>query len=386
MKVKLTRSTLLFYTAYIMWIGINILKFTYYRDIYIIANILKFLNIFVYAILFLKLIYDNRYSLKTIVVGIISILVLIVSINSQSRLLFETILFIYSSRNVPFKDIVRVTLNTHIILMTFIVLSSLVGIIKNDVWYRNDGSTRFGLGYTYCTFIANFYFHMILMYMYLKENKKVSIVSILLILLINKVIFILTDTKAVYYLVNILTIFLYLLNYLSINLKNNILSKILFKYCFLISAIISILLSINYDASKEIYRILNDILTDRLVLGNIMYNDYGIPLLGQSVAWVTGRAGIDRPINSVYRFVDSSYLNIAINYGIIILILVCIGFIIVGKKLIKKNNIKGCIAILFLAIHSITDPQLLQPQYHPFLLMFGYLFYENNKYIKISGC
>lgn len=384
MKVKTTRSTVLFYIAYIIWISINILKSTYFREMYTMQILFKILNISIYGILILKLILDNRYSIRTILFGIISILVLIVYRNSNARILLETILFIYSSRNVPFRDIVKVTINIQVIFMIIIVLSSLSGIIKNDKWYRSNGDVRYGLGYTYCTFIANFYYHIILMYVFLKENKKFKFCSVLLILMLNKIIYILTDTKAVYYLVLLLVIYIYILNYHKINIKKNLLCKFIFKYSFVICATISIFFSITYNSSNKIHNILNSLLTDRLALGYAMYKEYGIPLFGQMVEWTTGRPGIERPISSVYKFVDSSYLNAAMNYGIIILILVCIGFIIIGKRLIEENNINGCLALLFLAVHSISDPQLFHPQYHPFLLMFGYLFYEQGKCIRVK--
>lgn len=384
MKVKITKSTLLFYISYIIWISMYILKATYFNENEILQVVFRLAGIPMYSLLIFKLILDNKYSLKTIIASVIFFILLIVSRNSHSRVLLETMLFIYSARNIDFKDIIKVTLFVQVTLMTITVISSLTGIIKNEVWYREDGTGRYALGYTYCTHIANFFYHIVLIYVYLKDKKKFSIFSVLTILVLNKLIYNITDTKAVYYLIIILIIISYLSNYCKINIKDNIFNKIVFKYCFALSAIISIVLSINYNPSNQLYNFLNTSLSGRLRLGNIGYQEYGISLLGQSITWVTGRQGIERAYDSVYNFVDSSYMNIAINYGIVVLILVCIGYVIIIKKLLEEKNIRGCIALLFLALHSITDPQLLLLQYNPFLLLFGSLFYEKYKYYKIQ--
>ena len=69
-----------------------------------------------------------------------------------------------------------------------------------------------------------------------------------------------------------------------------------------------------------------------------------------------------------YNYVDCAYLNILINYGVIVLLILCIGFMFIGKGVKEKNT---CIVIIFLAIHSITDPQLIELMYNPFLLLLG---------------
>lgn len=378
MNKSISISKLLFYIAYIGWVTIKVLNFTFYRDIDILQKIFDVLYMIIYIMLIFKILYDNKYSINTIKWVILCGLVFIISINSNSKILLEVMIFIYAARNIRFRDIVKVSLILHCVLMGFIILSSMLGIIKNDIWIRDNGLIRYGLGYTYCTFSSNFYYHIVLMYVFLKDKIDFKIIDTSIILIINQIFYILTDTKAVYYLIILLMILLWYIKFNKNIIRVNIMNKLVFKYCFVISALISIVSSIYYNSSNIVYVILNKIFTDRLVLGNIVYKEYGIPLFGQNVQWITGRAGIDRASDSVYRFVDSSYLNIAINFGIIILILICIGFTIICKKALEDNKKSICIALLFLAIHSISDPQLLQPQYHPFLLIFS-MFFSSNK-------
>ena len=384
MQKKISISDTLFYIPYIMWIIINILKFTFYRDIYFVQQLFKITELSIYILLAFKILYDNKYSFKTVKWGMFFLIVFIVGILSNSKSLIQIMMFIYAAKDIKFKKILKITLLVQIILASFIIGSSLTGIIKNDIWLRSNGSFRYGLGYTYCTFSANFYYHIILMYLYVKDEKGINLIETCIILIINQILYILTDTKAVYYLIWLLVIAICINKVRKRRVKFNFLTRVLYKYCFIISALIAIVFSILYDASNKFYIFLNAVFTDRLVLGNLMYKQYGIPLFGQNVLWVTGRAGIERASNTVYNFVDSSYLNIAINFGIVILILVCLGFTAIESNLIKNNRKNQCLVLAFLAIHSISDPQLLQMQYHAFLLMFG-TFFSSSKLKELTG-
>lgn len=379
MKIKLTISTLLFYVAYIMWLILYILNRTYYIDRISIGTSSTSVRIIIYTILFLKIIYDNTYSIKSILGVILIGLILIISFNSGESTLIDIILFIFCARNLKIRDVIKVTLFINIGMMVFIVSSSFLGIIKSDIWYREDGLPRYTLGYTYCTYIANYYFYIILMYLYLKSGSKFRLKEAVVILFINYIIYHLTDTRAVFYLIWFIAILAYGINFLKKPLKDGICNKLAFEYCFPIAAIVSILISINYNSSNEIYVLLNKLFSTRLALGQSTYQEFGISLLGQKIDWVGGRAGIERSVYEVYNFVDCSYLNIAINYGLIILILLCVGFVFIGRSAIKKNEKNICLVLLFLAIHSMTDPQLIELGYHPFLLMFGIFFSSSLK-------
>lgn len=380
MKNKVTISKLFFYVAYIIWMITYILNQTYYREVLSLDIVCKIVRIIVYTILFIKVLYDNIYNAKTMFAIIFIALLLVISFNSGISILIDIFLFIYSVRNLNIRNVIKLTLFIQIFMMGFIIISSYYGIIVNDIWYRDDGGIRYGLGYTYCTFIANYYFHIILMYLYLKDEREFTIWEVIIILFINYIIYTMTDTRAVFYLISLTSILAYSINFLKNPLKNGMFNKLIFKYCFPISAIFSIVISINYNISNPVYVELNKLLSGRLALGKNAYEIFNISLLGQKINWITGRVGIERSFYEVYNFVDSSYLNIAINYGIIILALICIGFVLVGKYAIENNKKYICLLLLVLAIHSISDPQLIQLEYHPFLLTFGIFFKSSFKY------
>jgi hypothetical protein len=376
MKGKLSISELFFYIPYILWSIIYILEDTLYIYKFDVHEIMKLVRIISFTILVLKIFYDNLYSIKILLKFLlVGLLLMVIVFFSGQTLLLDTFLFIFCARNILFKDIIKITLIIHIFMIIFIILSNYFGIIQDvNVWYRDDGIIRYALGYNYCTLVAQYYFHIILMFIVLKDGKKLKLIETILILIINYIIYIYTDTRAVFFLICILIPLTYIISFFDKPLKNGIISKLLFKYCFPISALISIIGSINYDKSNIIYLVLNKLFSGRLDLGLKGYEQFGISWFGQKIQWITGAGSYD-----TYNYVDSSYLKIALNYGIILLIILCIVFVFIGKFAIENNKKYFCLVLMFLAVHSITDPQLIELRYNPFLLTFSVFFISNFK-------
>lgn len=368
MESKKRISEVFFYLAYIIWVSFNIINQTYYTEIVDFSDVFNYMRIIIYLLLFMKFILDDIYSIKTILAGIILLLIFKVALNTGLVNILDTFLFIYSARNLEFKKIIKVTLILNIILMSCIVGSSMVGIIKNDIWYREDYSIRYGLGYKYTTFIANYFFHMVLMYIYINGKKALSSIGVIVIYIINYIIYYFTDTRAIFYLTTLILVIELILKIKKTDMKVNKGWSIITQLSFPVCMIVSIFLTITYNGSNVIYNMLNNALTGRLALGKSAYEQFSISLLGKNIKWITGRVGIEMGFIDTYNYVDCAYLNILINYGVIVLLILCIGFMFIGKGVKEKNT---CIVIIFLAIHSITDPQLIELMYNPFLLLLG---------------
>ena len=224
MESKKRISEVFFYLAYIIWVSFNIINQTYYTEIVDFSDVFNYMRIIIYLLLFMKFILDDIYSIKTILAGIILLIIFKVALNTGLVNILDTFLFIYSARNLEFKKIIKVTLILNIILMSCIVGSSMVGIIKNDIWYREDYSIRYGLGYKYTTFIANYFFHMVLMYIYINGKKALSSIGVIVIYIINYIIYYFTDTKAIFYLITLILVI-----ELILKISNNNSDKTIYK-------------------------------------------------------------------------------------------------------------------------------------------------------------
>ena len=122
------------------------------------------------------------------------------------------------------------------------------------------------------------------------------------------------------------------------------------------------------------YNEIKHLLTGILYLGNLALNKNGISLFGQPQDWVLNdKVTVDNP----YFYVDSSFLTIAIYYGVILLSIIVFGYYILGNHKYIKGNIVYTVIFSVLVLHATFDPQFLEIVYNPMLLYLGLLFHDN---------
>lgn len=398
MKNKFKNPSELFIFAYLIWTSIYMLKQTYYVEILPMSVISKVGRIIVYLLLIRKLLLEEpqwktpliatkdllKHSHRNLWVKVSLIAtIFLVTFNTRNINVFDLALFIFSARNIDMKKVMKTALILNIVMMLFIVISSMTGIIKNQVWYRPDLSVRYGLGYTFTTFIANYFFHMVLIVIYLKDfkelDKKVEIIGCLFILLVNYYIYKMTDTKAIFYLINLLFVVYAVNKIINKDLKQSFIKSNICKYCFPLFTLMTLILNFIYNNSNPIFLKLDQILSGRLALGKNALEQFGIKLFGQHIVWNNSVWDNLSEVNWMYNYVDSSYINIMVNFGLIIMILLCIGFFVVGRNAVLNNQEGLFIALLFLAMHSVTEPQLIELGYNPFLLLISSVFLTKAK-------
>ena len=89
-------------------------------------------------------------------------------------------------------------------------------------------------------------------------------------------------------------------------------------------------------------------------------------MFGSDVVWETDA--------SKYNYIDSSYINIMICYGLIVFLVVIVGFTIAGRFAVKENNRAMCLALLLWFARAVIDPQLFLLWFNPFLFLIGEAF------------
>lgn len=369
-------NDLFFYIPYILWLSMNVLvdsayeMFPNFSLIFSMVNVISMLFIFIHLL-------NKKISVKMIpLLFLCGVCVLVSAFNTGLLRTVFPFLFMIAASDMNWKQLIKVSLIVECILMLFIFCSFLCGILPNESIQRLDGSYRYYMGYTYTTLSANYFFHMVLMYLFVK-NKKMQWPSYIIIILLNIFFFITTDTKTIFILIFLILICVFSAEHFSLTWIQKKKVSVLLHNIFYILSFASIELILAFRWGSWFYTKINTLLTNRLSLGRQAYDQYGISILGQKITWNTEFNGVDP-----YLYVDCAYMNIAINYGIVILILLCVGFTWVIGKAIKEKNIMLMIICLFLAVHSITDPQIYMMWYNPFLLFIGASFYKkNDRYI-----
>lgn len=133
-----------------------------------------------------------------------------------------------------------------------------------------------------------------------------------------------------------------------------------------LAAIGTLILTMIYQFDVEWMQKVNRLMSGRLALGKRGLDICGFPLWGQSIAlkghWVTGATA------GQYFYLDSSYLQMAIMYGIIVSILLLVAFLMVGYRAYNSRQWILLFVLALLAIHGVIEQRLWNIAYCPFLL------------------
>ena len=319
------------------------------------------------AMLLVKLLIDkhSKIELYSILI-LIPILFVIIYTTKTYYTLLPISLLVISVRDINLEKILRIWLFEIIILMLFVSVSYYLDIIGETIHVtgREGDKIRYGLGYGYASFSANYFFHFTLFYSFIRREK-LKVLEIIALFVTNYYLYLKTDTKSAFACSVLLLFLVLLIKYLKLSKQNNFLNK----YTMLFGFIISLGTLFLYRFGTEAGELLNTLVTGRLRLADKAWDEFGITIFGQKILWVTENQWMSE---IEYDYVDSSFLNILFNYGIILILLIIVGYYLLGKKKLS-NNIFYTLMIVILGIHCIYDPQLLEISHNPSILFLGYL-------------
>lgn len=250
----------------------------------------------------------------------------------------------------------------------FVILLSKIGIIDNHIFtnYATIIKVRHGLGFIWTTFGPNMFLSAVLAFVAYKREK-ISFVELLILFFVNIYFYMQTKTLAVFICVILCLFFIFMSKFTKICylfFKRKII-EIIFSHFAFITAIFTILFQIYYNmnvSDSVILNTLNRVTSFRLGLGQEAFSRYKITLFGQMITWSQGTA-------KNYFYLDSSYLSVLFNNGVIMLGFVCFLMNIVCTYGIKRQNYFLVIAVSIFLIHCITDPQLIDFRNNPFFMI-----------------
>ena len=126
------------------------------------------------------------------------------------------------------------------------------------------------------------------------------------------------------------------------------------------------MLHAKYDSTNAVYARVNSLLSGRLRLGYQAIADYGVTLFGHPIEWIGFALGTAP--DKAYNYVDCSYLQVMLEYGVVFLILIVLLYSLAIRKAIAKKRYDLCWILLFILIFSITEPRLADLAFNPFVL------------------
>lgn len=378
--VRVNISRLIFYISFIFIVFAKFIQQTVYIEKLDFLNITtRIIIVFACVFLIFKYIID-KHSTESIIYSTLILVVagLISYITSGWYVIMVLAILLVNMKNINIRKLIIIWIIEISILMLFIAISYKIGVIGETTisWDRDTGIERYTLGYNYTTFSSNYFFHLTIFYLYIKGNL-IKYLELGVLALLNIYLYNFTNTKAAV-IYSVLAIILVILMK-KFNFSKGV--SYINKFSMFVGGFVAGLLTYLYKYDSAIISEINVILSGRLYYGYKGIEEYGITLFGQRITWIT-EVILDSELQ--YNYIDSSYLNIMFNYGIIMLLFVMLGYYVLGKRNIS-NDIYYSILILIITLHSMFDPQLIEIMYNPSILLLGYVITKSSYMDSMSG-
>jgi hypothetical protein len=261
------------------------------------------------------------------------------------------------------KSLVKISMLVQGAILIVTVLLAWLGVTDNTM--VDTERMRYSLGFSWTSFAPNLFLFITLQYVYLREKMKWF--DYLILELVNIYFYIFTNTRMSFLLVSLFLVLhagCTFSNHLK-NLFRTLLCRFKRIVCIspLIGAMIAFFLPL-YKAGSKIWLLLNAGFSGRLWQSKSGIINYGFTFFGQKVDIegfsVAGSIGGDS------NYIDSSYLQIGINYGLIILGLVLSIYVLAIVKAYRRRNFTLVSILCMVVVFSIEDPFLFDLRFNIF--------------------
>lgn len=312
-----------------------------------------------------KFIWHNTYTKKEMIwAGIILFAFLMPALLTEYRFLWYTGFLIVSAKDVEFDKILKVYLVIGITIMVAAFGASQMGVIENlqyTVVRGEETIIRNSFGSVYPTDFSAHVFYLAIAGICLSENKitwgKIINFVVLAAFVLDKCS---ARTSAICLV--LMAVLLVAVKYLKDKIKTDVIYHVM-NLSMVVLAGLFISLAHIFDTAKEWLVKLDFMLSSRLSISNKAIELYDYKLFGQNIAEIG--LGRSEGYREDYFFLDSSYIRIALLYGVVLLIVALLVFWLAGQYAIVNKRVIIIAAIMVIAVHSFMEHHILEIAYNP---------------------
>lgn len=373
MKEKMIRDDMMFFTAYILYLVVGVIRHTQLLNVMPMTGILELVRIGAVSVVCIKIILSKEYTSRQVTIFCFAVFIVFVScMYSKNFELFYFVCFIFGIKDVSYSKVLKVTFIIQMIGIGIVIVSVWTGIISNEtmgavVWSETMVSDEFiernTLGFLHPNTASAVVFFTTIIYMCMRNT--CSFLEFIISFGINFMVYQKTGSRTCFI---IIIIFLPLMYWFANKKTFHKYWQVLFTVAPIIIILVAILMQVCYDPNNEFFVEINSLLSSRLQLGHQGFLDYGITLFGQSILWISDW---NNEYGLPYNYVDSAYMRVLLENGIIVYIFLCIFIVITMYYLAEKKKGMLCIAFLALLVHSMVEMSIYSIVWSPFCLLMG---------------
>ena len=314
-----------------------------------------------------KFIWHNTYTKKEMIwAGIILFAFLMPALLTEYRFLWYTGFLIVGAKDIDFDKILKVYLTIGITIMLAAFVASQMGVIENlqyQVFREEEWIIRNSFGSIYPTDFSAHVFYLAIAGICLSENKitwgKIVNFVVLAIFVLDK-----CGARTSAICLFIIAVMLVAVKYLKDKIKMDWIYRIM-NLSTVVFAGLFIVLTHTYDLSKEWAVKLDGVLSSRLSISHKAIELYDYKLFGQNI--VEKGLGREVALCPDYFFLDSSYIRIALLYGVVLLFVALFVFWLAGQHALVNKRVVILAVIAVISLHSFMEHHILEIAYNPIL-------------------
>lgn len=370
-KINMRVSDLLIAIALVIFLLCNILDLSVlsYSGVgasTVLSYLTKLGRYVSYALCMVKFIYDAFYSRRYLVYLIIAMMIVTLSyFESLNKTMVLYLLLFLGVIEMHSEDVIRISFWTQSIMTFILVIGSQLGLVL-DYIRIDSGRTRHFLGFSWTTTAPILFVFIILQYFYIRQGN-ISIVESAILTILSVFFYVMTNSRFAFLISMASIIFFFALKTKIREGKFVVSMKRFFVALPELIAAFAIGLHWFYEATNTSYNRLNNLLSGRLALGKSAIDKYGVHLFGQKIEWIG--FSISESLKGEYNYVDCSYLQILLEYGLFFLCLVLVLYSVAIKHSIENGQYYLTWILVVVLIFSITEPRLFNLTFNPFILI-----------------
>lgn len=275
--------------------------------------------------------------------------------------------FLIASNGVSLKKLFSTALVIHLLIMAVTVVSSQLELIPDLLFERDGNYIRHSLGYIYPSVFISYVFFTLVLFFWVGRNK-LSIKQALILLVIDDLLFVITDSRMGFIVIALLVI----VNCVGVRRNTGGSIKAAFRYekvldytPLILSAITVFFCCIlNTPAGQQI----NRLLTYRISYITEAVAKYGIHPLGANIEWIGYGGNTDTAsFVGIYNFVDNSYASVVLNYGIVGIAASLIYLCYTSRKIRRMGSKRMYNSWIIVLLFCFIEPRLYEIHANLFL-------------------
>lgn len=314
-------------------------------------------------ILFTYVIIKLKVRKMSTVAFVFSLALLIIgAYYSTDKSIVYLLLMIFAAESSNSRRVIRFIMYIQLISLIVIVGSSIVGFLPDKI-FDPQTRARHCLGFDWTTTPAMLLTFISLEYYYLRD-KSIKLIELIVVIIANYLIYVYTDARMCFLIICLASLIIFLYRF-SFNFNKKIMNRLaIISVTFpTIICIISLCIHAFYSSSNGLLGKLNSLLSGRLALGRTALDTYEISFFGQFIKWV---GNTQQSTVLEYNYVDCSYLQILLSYGIVLLLFVICVYSYILYAATRKKHIYEIIIVTCVLVLSVTEPRLWNLIFNPF--------------------